>query len=173
MRFLKTRKSLVVAALSTVGVVAAAATAWAMFSINSPVSASGGNGNLVVLSAKAGSVDYAGNETSLWPNVDDKGNDTVNNPGSGRHLAKVNIYVTNPNEVRVRLKSEGMTVSFTGDCGYLMGGVGLTISNSPVVIEPGAGAWIEVGSIYLRSDAPNDCIGKAFTSTWQIPTVAA
>jgi hypothetical protein len=177
---IKTRRA-AIATLAAVATVGVATAAWAVFSAQSTANAGGTSANIVALTIDGTEVDYAGEETMLWPNVDSNGANPAD-PSTGTHLATVKVTVVNPNEVALKVSEADIigTLNFTNgtdqaNCGgYLLKTTPVTLVSGPVTIGKANPfndtdkATLSLQHIYLRGDAPNACINKPFTSTWTI-----
>src|ERR1700752_3862160 len=106
------KKALAVASIALAGVMALSGIAYAVFSAtSSPANAGGGSGNLSALVVSGTTIDFSGSETKLWPNVDGPAPPDPT-PETGLHVAKVNVHVTNNNEVPVKITGIVGTATF-------------------------------------------------------------
>lgn len=115
--------------VATTAVISVAGFAFAAFIETTPTDASGGVGDLIALTVVPGStvIDYANDETKLWPGPN--------------HKASVTFTVTNENEIDVKitgvtLASASLTGSGCGSDLKIAGAVAATASD--VVLPAGS-----------------------------------
>jgi hypothetical protein len=176
-------RRLAVCSLAAVATLGAATVAYAAFNASTTANARSVSGTLVGVEvaggAEAPKVIYPNGERSLWPNVD--ADDPDRNPETGAHVATVEIWVTNTNEVAVRVDPAGVTGAATfapgPDLGYcnskLKRKAPLSIVVRPgPVIGPGRRATVIIDGIYLDESTDDRCQNLTFTTTWSVVATA-
>ncbi|MEV0717376.1 hypothetical protein [Asanoa sp. NPDC050611] len=166
----KRSKRVVAATLAAMGVIAIGGVAYAFFE-SSTATANGSSADMAPLTvgteANAPSLDFAGNETKLWPNV------------GGNHVAQALVHVTNTNEVSVRVTAADITgaVQFAaGTPAECVGKIKVTptiaLDGGDHVIGAGGTDVLRLTGVTLDEDAPNTCQAAQFTTTWTVKATA-
>lgn len=166
----KRKRNLLVASLAALGTVAAATTAWAVFSASSNADATGTGGQLQAFTLDTPTTVYPNNEGALFPN----------------HSANVTIVLTNPNTVAADVSSvEFVSVDVTGGTtpnnnatrvyceGQIEHALNPNFSTNGAVYRqvPPNGAQVTLtipGALTLKGDTDNRCMGMQFTSKWKV-----
>src|SRR5262249_31608174 len=129
MSILKRKRNIVLAGLAAVGILAAGSIAYAAFTATSAANAAGTSATMQALTGGTTQVEFAHDETGLWPNVGDN------------HRAIVHVSVANPNEVAATVTAASITGAATFNnntvqaaCGSKLHLTPLVLANDPVVI---------------------------------------
>jgi hypothetical protein len=155
---IKTKRA-AVAVLAAVGTIAAATTAWAVFSETTTANAEAQAGDLVALGLVGyPSTDYQGDENFLWP----------------EHPADVLVTVKNNNEIPVSVFDiTDVSVTATGatrsGCAAHVTVNSINLEGWPVTVAPTEEKPLRlVDLITLEDTAPNVCQSATFKTTLTI-----
>ena len=179
----KRSKRILAAALAAAGVLAAAGTAWAIFSAQSTATADARSGQLVGLtvgdgvSQNAPRVIFANGEPGLYPNRDLNGVEDGNahmaptrRPSRSRSPTATRAVVVSTVEAG---RSRSTICPFNGDnaarnyCNALIDTSTIALANGPVV-HAGETKTLTVTGIYLDATADNRCKDKPFSTSWTV-----